>query len=122
MGRVGRWFQDHLTSWPASSPLLDRRGGRDIKRNIAKLPLKERTGWWFKIDRLETEPPPRLRHQRRLRSFFLMAQPPLLSRRGNRGLPGLLRYLALVAMGAIAVAAPVSQGVPAQGAFNRIVY
>ena len=33
------------------SPLLARRGGRDIKRNIAKLPLMERTGWWFKIKR-----------------------------------------------------------------------
>ena len=31
------------------SPLLARRGGRDIKKNIAKLPLMERTGWWFKI-------------------------------------------------------------------------
>ena len=31
------------------SPLLARRGGRDTKRNIAKLPLMERTGWWFKI-------------------------------------------------------------------------
>ena len=28
-----------------------RRGGRDIKKNIAKLPLMERTGWWFKIKR-----------------------------------------------------------------------
>src|SRR5687767_8713498 len=45
------------------SPLLDRRGGRDIKRNIAKRPLKERTGWWFKINRnvFDLEPPPRLR-------------------------------------------------------------
>ena len=32
-----------------ASPLL-ARGGRDIKRNIAKLPLMERTGWWFKIN------------------------------------------------------------------------
>src|SRR4249919_2491678 len=47
----------------ATSPLLARRGGRDIKRNIAKLPLMERTRWWFKIDRKYsyTEPPPRLR-------------------------------------------------------------
>ena len=36
---------------PATSPLLARRGGRDIKRNIAKLPLMERTGWWIKIKR-----------------------------------------------------------------------
>ena len=40
------------TSWrTAPSPLLARRGGRDIKRNIAKLPLMERTGWWSKIKR-----------------------------------------------------------------------
>ena len=32
------------------SPLLARRGGRDIKKNIAKLRLMERTGWWIKID------------------------------------------------------------------------
>ena len=34
------------------SPLLARRGGRDIKKNVAKLPLMERTGWWFKIERV----------------------------------------------------------------------
>jgi len=46
----------------ATSPLLARRGGRDIKKNIAQLPLMERTGWWFKIDRIfEPEQPPRLR-------------------------------------------------------------
>ena len=38
-----------MTAPTATSPLLARRGGRDIKRNIAKLPLMERTGWWFKI-------------------------------------------------------------------------
>ena len=38
-----------MTYLPRTSPLLARRGGRDIKRNIAKLPLMERTGWWFKI-------------------------------------------------------------------------
>jgi len=27
------------------SPLLTRRGGRDIKKNVAKPPLLERTGW-----------------------------------------------------------------------------
>ena len=27
-------------------PLLARRCGRDIKKDIAKLPLMERTGWW----------------------------------------------------------------------------
>src|SRR5688572_29690311 len=34
------------------SPLLARRGGRDIKKNVAKLPLTERTGWWIKLDRV----------------------------------------------------------------------
>ena len=34
-----------------ASPLLARRGGRDTKKNIAKLPLMERTGWWIKIKR-----------------------------------------------------------------------
>jgi hypothetical protein len=29
-------------------PLPARRGGRDINKNIAKPPLMERTGWWFK--------------------------------------------------------------------------
>ena len=38
------------------SPLLARRGGRDIKRNIAKLPLMERTGWWVRIQRRTTPP------------------------------------------------------------------
>ena len=32
-------------------PLLARRGGRDIKEDIAKLPLMERTGWWVKIEK-----------------------------------------------------------------------
>src|SRR4030095_13915425 len=42
---------------------MARRGGRDIKTNIAKPPLMERTGWWFKIKPkcFEPEPPPRLR-------------------------------------------------------------
>ena len=36
------------TAWrTATSLLLARRGGRDIKSNIAKPPLMERTGWWF---------------------------------------------------------------------------
>ena len=57
-----RWFRKRATSGGSglhkeskgggkTSPLLARRGGRDIKRNIAKLPLMERTGWWFKIKR-----------------------------------------------------------------------
>ena len=39
------WCERHADTQP--SPLLARRGGRDIKRNIAKPPLMERTGWWF---------------------------------------------------------------------------
>ena len=29
----------------ATFPSLKRRGGRDIKQDVAKPPLKERTGW-----------------------------------------------------------------------------
>ena len=29
----------YLPSWPGG-------GGRDIKKDIAKLPLMEQTGWW----------------------------------------------------------------------------
>src|SRR4030095_8535308 len=71
----------------ARSRLLARRGGRDIKRNIAKLPLMERTGWWFKINRnvFEPDPPPRLRHQRKLRcSLSGAAAPPGQEGRGRR--------------------------------------
>jgi hypothetical protein len=55
----------------APSPLLARRGGHDIKRNIAKLPLMERTGWWFRHETALDQPPRRF-------------APPLLSRRGDR--------------------------------------
>ena len=55
-----KWAANFLL---CKAPLLARRGGRDIKKNIAKRPLMERTGWWFKINRnvLSAEPPPRLR-------------------------------------------------------------
>ena len=43
------WCERHADTQP--SPLLARRGGRDIKRNIAKPPLMERTGWWFNFNK-----------------------------------------------------------------------
>ncbi len=54
------------------SPLL-ARGGSDIKRNIAKLPLMERPGWWFKIKRkcfFKPEPTTSSTPLRMLRTFF----------------------------------------------------
>src|SRR5262245_6017807 len=62
-------------------PLLERGGGRDVKRNGAKPPLTERTGWSLTRN-LTCERPPRLREFRWLRGIFLLAQPPLLTRRG----------------------------------------
>ena len=43
--------ENHGLRRPGHRPSWARRGGRDIKKNIAKLPLMERTGWWFKIKR-----------------------------------------------------------------------
>jgi len=51
-----------------------------------------------------------------------VASSPLLSSRGDRGVSSMLRYLAVAAMVATLFVAPVSTGVPAPGAFNRIVY
>src|SRR5215813_5847755 len=63
------------------SPLLVRRGGRDIKKISAQPTLLERPGWSL-TTRFRCERPPRLRGPRWLRIFFLIAQPPLLTRRG----------------------------------------
>ena len=57
---LGDYLHGGLREGP--SPLRGQRGGRDIKRNIAKLPLMERTGWCkIKGNVFEPEPPPRLR-------------------------------------------------------------
>src|SRR5262245_43402264 len=64
-----------------ASPLTPgQEGWTRHQENVAKPPLMERTWWLFK---LKPDQPPRLRHQRRLRAFFLLAQPPLLDRRGE---------------------------------------
>ena len=63
-GRLGRGIrlpeQGNLHKSEAPSPLL-ARGGRDIRKDIAKLPLMERTGWWATSLNFRSEPPPRLR-------------------------------------------------------------
>jgi hypothetical protein len=64
-------------------PLLARRGGRDIKRNIAKLPLMERTGWWFMIRNALNLIHHPVCAVSEASLFFLLAQPPLLARRGD---------------------------------------
>ena len=37
------------SEWGVDSPPWPRRGGRDIKKNDAKLPLMERTGWLVQV-------------------------------------------------------------------------
>src|SRR4030095_2225859 len=71
------------------SPLLARRGGRDIKKNIAKLPLMERTGWWFKIKQkcfLNPNHHP-VCGAMVASATFSMPQPPLLARTGDGPVP-----------------------------------
>src|SRR5262245_28637498 len=58
---------------------LARRGGRDINKNAAKPPLKERTGWFVQQPIIRgLNQPPRLRPPRRLRDILLLgaATPP----------------------------------------------
>jgi hypothetical protein len=74
----------------APLPSWHRRGGRDIKRKVAKPPLTERTGWsrmgplvkraFRNTSAIPTTPSAPLRW---LRIFLLMAQPPLLYQEGN---------------------------------------
>ena len=68
--------QQNGSTMAIDCPLLVRRGGRDIKRDIAKLPLMPRKFF-------DLEPPPRLWPQGRYRVFFLVPETPLLARRGN---------------------------------------
>src|SRR5262245_32349058 len=74
-------FGLEVTNFSKGNPLLVRRGGRDIKKNVAKPPLTERTGW-SRTEPFHRTRPPRLRRLRWLRAIFLLAQPPLLTRRG----------------------------------------
>jgi hypothetical protein len=66
-------------------PLLARRGGRDIKKISRSLRWKERAGWWFSFKKsfrsLTTTPSPATKVASA--SFFLVPEPPLLSRRGD---------------------------------------
>ena len=57
----------------APTPLLVRRDGRDIKKNVAKPPCLERTGWSLK-NNFPCGPPSAPLW--RLRAIFLPAQPP----------------------------------------------
>src|SRR5437762_375580 len=61
-------------------PSLPRRGGRDTKKDAAKPPLMERTGWLIHAYGVgATTPSAPLRW---LRDIILMAQPPLLGKEG----------------------------------------
>jgi hypothetical protein len=77
--------EDLHLSEPVSSqthfPSFSRRGGRDLKKNVAKPHCWERTGWLHTSAGMQ---PPRLRPLRLLRDIFLMAQPPLLEKEGNK--------------------------------------
>jgi len=70
----------------AKSPPWQRRGGRGIKKDVAKPPLMERPGWFVQLPIIGGfNEPPRLRPLRRLRSIFLLcAATPPLPRRGVR--------------------------------------
>jgi hypothetical protein len=60
------------------SPPQPRRGGRDIKKNVAKPPLPERTGWcWSREPSSIDQHHPGMRLSKE-RGHFLTAQPPLL--------------------------------------------
>src|SRR5688572_10857190 len=66
----------HRPSWPGGE------GEHTKKCRVATLAFE--AGWWTKVRQKESfEQPPRLRGSRKLRDFFLIAQPPLLSRRGD---------------------------------------
>src|SRR5262245_25202104 len=79
---------------PATPPSR-RRGGRDIKKNAAKHPLKGADGVVvssyrllipYGLDNRWLKQPPRLRRQRNGAIFF-MAQPPLLREGGESASP-----------------------------------
>src|SRR6186997_375105 len=66
-------------------PLLDRRGGRDINKSREASTKSGRGGCSNVV--FEFEQPPRLCRQWLLRNILFLAQPPLLSRRGNGAHP-----------------------------------
>ena len=67
-------------------PSSERRGGCAIKKMLRSLLMKAQTGWSFPDNvttsafYIMTTPSAPLR---RLRTFFLLAQPPLLFQEGN---------------------------------------
>src|SRR5689334_9345307 len=68
----------------SDSPPWPRRGGRDIKQDAAKPPLRSGWGGSFNYELIgDLNEPPRLRLSWRLRGICLMAQPPLLDQGGE---------------------------------------
>ena len=68
----------------SDSPPWTRRGGRDIKQDAAKPPLRSGRGGSFNYELIgDLNQPPRPLHQRRLRIIFLMSRPPLLGQGGE---------------------------------------
>src|SRR2546430_16065036 len=67
-------------------PSSERRGGCAIKKMLRSLPMKAQTGWSVPDNvststfTIMTTPSAQVR---RLRAFFLLAQPPLLFQEGN---------------------------------------
>jgi hypothetical protein len=45
INKDAKTFARSTESWTDYSPPQPRRGGRDIKKEVAKQPLMERTGW-----------------------------------------------------------------------------
>jgi hypothetical protein len=70
---------DNQSGGARGSPPQLRRGGRDIKKKIAQLPLMERTGWcWSRSTKtIFTSTTPSARNTD-ASQLFLIAQPPLL--------------------------------------------
>src|SRR2546429_2467439 len=80
-------------------PLLDRRGGRDIKKSREASTRSGRGGCSNTL--FEFEQPPRLCRQWLLRNIFFVAQPPLLSSRGNDRHPNSYRSNAVATTAAV---------------------
>src|SRR6185436_12221433 len=68
----------------ANSPPWLRRGGRDLKKNVAKHPCWERTGWFVQLPIIGgLNKPPRLREAKvASRNFLDRAATPPYPRRG----------------------------------------
>src|ERR1051326_4181178 len=77
--RVAIWSCPAASCGRANSPPQLRRGGRDIKKDIAEPPYPERTGWcWLINKKVVDQHHPVCAGLRWLR-VLLTAQPPLLS-------------------------------------------